>query len=337
MSELLRPRRTRFGLILILGLLAMVPLSRTVWADQQVSDVVSSVDVGINIEPTNADDTNQRFTINLLDCQDLVPDDPTISFTWRFASEPPTDALFTIKVQKNDETCALSSLTTETTDSCLTLEQQASLTTKTLTRQLDFSEIFSDLDHPDDCSVNHGSTYDLALVFTSFSTSTDDTEDDTDLDEVRFQLATHRPSPPQDLTVQAGESSIEVDWASVTEAERYWVYYSNTELLAGADPATVHANYHSTSTPGAVLSDNLVRNTTYWIAVTSEDEFGNESLLSQVVTTTTQEVIDFFEYYRQQGGQETGGYCSALPEAGNGFVGLLLSLLAALALGRRRV
>jgi hypothetical protein len=53
----------------------------------------------------------------------------------------------------------------------------------------------------------------------------------------------------------------------------------------------------------------LENNQPYMLSVVAEDEFGNKSVIGEIVCETPQEVDDFWEVYKKAGGGDDGGFC----------------------------
>lgn len=312
--------------------LAVVLAASTAWA-QPTSDEVSAVSVDISIVSGNISTDRDRFTINLEDCWDLAADsDDDVAITWTFGQTPATDARYSIKVQASEETCNTSSLTRESGDECDTLVQQETLSGTSLGYTLSFGAI-TGVTAASECD-DRADTHDVIAIFTSFNAASDDNAEDTDSDGIRFEFDTDRPTAPTGISAKAGESSITVDWSAVEDAESYHVYYSTDEILVGDAPEGLSSS-DTTTTVGRTLDSGITRDQTYYIGVTVEDEVGNESLISEVVTATTQPVTDFYEYYRSQGGADEGGYCSTANPTSGGLWGLAL-VLGMIGIGGRR-
>ena len=324
--------RTTFGTV---TLLLALSFSAEHALAQSTSDSVSSVTLDVSLDTSNEDTSNQRYTVNLSDCRTLAADpDDEITFTWNFASNPPSDAQYTIKIKKGSDSCADSSLTRESTDDCTTVVEQSNLTSDTIAERLTFGEI-TGVTSASQCDGN-ADTIDVILIFSSFTTTTDESADDTDRDEVRFAFDTDRPAAPTGITSKAGESSIDVDWTAVDGASLYTVFYGTSALTEGDEPENLAHSHETTSTVGFVLDDGIRRDATYYIGVTVQDSVGNNSLVSATTTATTQPVSDFYEYYRQQGGLDDGGFCSVGSPSSGGLWLLALAVASMTLLRRRR-
>ena len=80
-------------------------------------------------------------------------------------------------------------------------------------------------------------------------------------------------------------------WAEVSDSDEYRVYYTTAEdFAAGDEPEGLNASSSSSSDTHHTLSEDVVVDTTYRIAVTVVDNHKNESLLSNVVTGTAQQI-----------------------------------------------
>jgi hypothetical protein len=296
---------------------------------QNLSDSVEDTTVTISIDAANANPNDQLYLINLVDCLALQDSNPTIVMTWDFENNAPTDAHYSIKVQEGDQTCNHQSFSEEESDLCVTYRSSEDLDGATLTERLTFREI-TGIVNPSDCD-ERSTSFDVSLIFTSFNTATEELA----VDEIRFEVVTTRPAAPTGLSLVAGESSLAVDWLSVSEAVRYEVFYSTTRFSEGDAPEDLARDSSITSTVGITLSDDINRNATYYVGATSQDSSGNASLLSEIVTVSTQPVRDFWELYREEGGAEVGGCGVAGGRFAGGLAGLGFLFLGLVLIRRR--
>ena len=298
---------------------------------QEQSTAVNEVTVAVDLTDANIDANDQIYTVNLEDCRNLA-DDPgdEIRFTWRFRSSAPSGTEYTVKIENGSETCDTSTLSSPDTDQCEVAYLRQTFSGTSLGFNLTWEQV-TGVTSSASCATQNDSHF-VSLIFDDY-TSTDET-DDVALDQVRFTFSTSRPIAPSDVEARGGESTIRVDWSAVTDADSYDVFYSTDTLTAGTAPEDLVSSFRNTTTDSVTLDDSIQANVTYYIAVSTLDEDGNASVLSEVVTVTTQPVTDFYEYYRQQGGGDAG--CASVSAPATPWLGALAALLALGALARRR-
>jgi MYXO-CTERM domain-containing protein len=316
----------------------VVALMLTVGGAASAQDTTSNIEEvtvdNLSIPAANSFEDDQRYVINLETCRDIVNEAEDVQITWDLADDPPSDAQYSIKIRQGSETCTRDTLSAEADDECLTVPEfrQQDLDTTSLRTVIDYADLFGDLQATADCE-SLTQTRDVILVFTDLDT----TSEDLDYSELRFEFDTARPGAPSGLTATAGESSIRIDWDEVDGADSYTVYYATTAFSGGVTPESVSTSSETTTSVGLELTEDLVTDADYYLAVTVTDATGNESLLSDVVSATTQPVTDFWEYYRSQGGPDEGGFCATAPTRGGHGAALLgLAGLAGLMARRRR-
>lgn len=67
-----------------------------------------------------------------------------------------------------------------------------------------------------------------------------------------------------------------------------------------------------------ILTDELVNETVYAVAVSGQDVHGNAGVVSDIQCGTPTELNDFFEVYNQNGGPGGGGFCNLSPSSTGG-------------------
>ncbi|MCL2326832.1 MAG: MXAN_2562 family outer membrane beta-barrel protein [Proteobacteria bacterium] len=128
--------------------------------------------------------------------------------------------------------------------------------------------------------------------------------------EVR--LETKRPASVTGVEAIGGGGSINVSWSAVTDARSYNVYYGAEGVVMTPDLAPEdltgarRVNIRGTS---AKLTDGVFPNMTFLISVSSVNEFGNESLLKEIVHADTVPSNDFWDTFREQNADVDGGFC----------------------------
>jgi len=125
---------------------------------------------------------------------------------------------------------------------------------------------------------------------------------------VKFQFDFDPPAPPENVTLDAGEENIQVAWDDEKNSEtvEYVVYWYDDEFGEG-DLDQVDSKSGLSAKEYQITGLEL--GTTYWVAVATEDDYGNLSDLSEVLSAIPVSVDDFWEYYNKSGGQEEGGFC----------------------------
>lgn len=312
---------------MLLAIASSAVLSGPAFA-QTTSDRVLQVTANVAVRRANIE-SEHRYLINREDCADLAADSgDTVQLTWTFDRTPPPDAQYAVKVIHRGSACAENSLIDEGagTDDCDVILEEQDLNFDTLRVDLTWEQITEDTVSAD-CE-NRSDIHDVTLVFTRLTVDVDDSSNVTDFDQVRFEFRTTRPATPSNVTAEGGESTIQVDWNEVSDADSYDVFYSTTPLTVGERPENVSAPSTNSQSVGAEIDSNITVGVTYYVGVSAIDSEGNRSLVSDVVTVRTQPVTDFFELYRDSGGTETG--CSAAGGASQGWPLALILLVAAL-------
>ncbi|MDX9724557.1 MAG: MXAN_2562 family outer membrane beta-barrel protein, partial [Myxococcota bacterium] len=120
-----------------------------------------------------------------------------------------------------------------------------------------------------------------------------------------------RPSAPNNVTAVGGEESLRVGWDAVTNAEKYKVYYATSSFTEGTRPESLSSgrSIQANSVTSLTVSSGISANSTYYVGVSTIDDDGNESLLSNVVIAETGVVDDFWERYSRENPDIESGFC----------------------------
>jgi MYXO-CTERM domain-containing protein len=301
---------------------------------------VSARDVlDLEVEDGNEDASNARFTINIRDCAELVAANPTVTLQWTFNQAPLNNAKFAIKLQGEDATCTFSTVTLDADQTgCVLLESSDDLNGTRVGREISFQNLIG-LTDPTECYEESDLIENIAgIIYTNpADTTAGDDANDYVNSQINVNLRRARPSAPTLDTVEAGESSLRVVWTDANEYENYRVYYSTTPFLEGEFPEDLSGvSSESSVSTSTTISDGISVGSSYYVAVVAEDDFGNRSVLSNVLEASTEPTQDFFEQYLAAGGVEQGGYCASAPAPDAGFLALMLAGLGWTVRLRRR-
>lgn len=140
------------------------------------------------------------------------------------------------------------------------------------------------------------------------------TQDATVMQEVKFQWDFDPPYVPTTITLEGGEQNIKVAWEDEVNSSgtvEYNVYWSTDSAdLYDDDAGWITAADSKTGlTATSYQITGLENGFNYHVAITAEDEVGNESEVSAFQTGSPVAVDDFWEYYNSNGGGEEGGFC----------------------------
>ncbi len=150
---------------------------------------------------------------------------------------------------------------------------------------------------------------------------------------VTINLQQSRPTAPELLDLVAGEAQVNLTWDSVSGISRYAVYHSENADDFEVLPEDWPGSNASIALGTEHTIQDLAVDTTYYIAVVSEDSYGNQSRFPSPSTVMTVPATDFWEAYRAEGGVEEGG-CSSVPRSQPWVWGLVG---VALLVSRRRM
>jgi len=137
---------------------------------------------------------------------------------------------------------------------------------------------------------------------------------------INFQ--TVRPKSVSDVTATGGSEAIRVSWSAVpptvppaAKVEGYKVYYGAEGVNMALDIAPEvlardrDIRSFSTSSTSARLTAGISPNMIFRISVCSVDEFGNESLLGEIIAVETVPANDFWDTFRSENADVDGGFC----------------------------
>lgn len=139
-------------------------------------------------------------------------------------------------------------------------------------------------------------------------------------------------SPPKSVSVKGGENNLLVSWKTVddeSDPSGFLLVYARTEGTAdggvdggvddggcegplvegGAVASEMSFQQITTGSSTSGRISKLQNDVFYQVAVATMDEYGNPSVLSEVVCEEPGETLDFFEVYRSMGGKAGGDYC----------------------------
>jgi MYXO-CTERM domain-containing protein len=151
---------------------------------------------------------------------------------------------------------------------------------------------------------------------------------------VKYALA--KPTPPQGVSIGAGDSHLRVSWSAGNSAEtiaKYDVHVvpqGTTSDGGVADTVTVtNADVDHTDNGSPLQND-----AGYTVTVVARDTYGNVSDPSNPVNATPLYSADFYAHYRDEGGSALGGHGCATGSAPAWIAAVAIAL--ALLLRRRR-
>ena len=303
-------------------------------AAQTMNERVQRGELFYNFDAPNQDAARQTYTANLRDCRKLVTDNPDLRVRWTLRRDPLPGAEYAIKVRRDAQACNLSSVAAETEDACTLLRSRRNFSGRTVDDVFPARVVlgFSDPALCDDVSSN----VDLSFIFSREQRAGEtETGEAYEVDQVRLRVIGTRPSAPGEVSVLGGERSIEVRWTGPDSDGDYVVYYGTEPFdIATAPEEITGTRTRQVTGTRALVTSGIVVDQTYYVAVTTKDDSGNESLFSEQVEVVTRPVQNFWRAYRESGGQEEGGYCASAP-ASLGVSWLALLLLGLLWRGRQ--
>lgn len=249
--------------------------------------------------------------LNVKECRDQVArgGQEIVTFALdnaRFGNDPE----ISVKVRVGSETCDTTVLEAALTDDCKTVvERDPGRDVVDVT--LNLGDLLP-VDNADACEDLETTTTVYLIVDDPDLLPGNDTRDDIYAVKYEVRLSTRRPSAPTGITATAGEASIEARWTSLGgDIDGYRIYATSSAIATGDRPEAISgANTRRTNsgdTSGRVTGVSV--NTTYNVTVAALDQFGNESLVGEVVEVTTQPVDDFWERYSDANPSVDGGFC----------------------------
>ena len=264
-------------------------------------------------------------TINKADCEAILSaTTATVRVTWNW-SDYATLALtaatsgrgsgtaaphYAIKMSTPDNTCSISEFAESdpSIDKCSFIAAERKFTSIATTDEIFDIDLKKLMGSPDDCNGNVDGTASIYFIL-----------DDAGLGiaiagvALEFDIDTKAPDAPTINAVSAGNENLKVTWTTVDEATTKYsrVYWSKVSFPASAPTqATSHSGLQEDS---SYQITGLTNGETYYVAVTSIDEFDNESVAAKVVQASPVPVQDLWQSYKANGGAAEGGYygCTA--------------------------
>lgn len=304
---------------LLLIALMLLPIAASA---QSTSQRVSKAELISTDFFPGTSDSERTYIANIETCREMIADDANLRFKWSLVSAyDDTSLLYALKVEGPSGSCNTGSAGQENDENCTVIDADRSVGSRDeFLLDIDARDIFG-FSSADMCE-GRNENYDVTLVLPYIGT-----EDKThEPDAVRLRLQTQRPEIPADVTVKTGGSSILVEWTATSDARGHVVYVSTTPFTGGDTPETLSdAKRHTVSTGESFrVTSGITPEQEYYVAVTTRDSVGNESLLSSVRMVTTEQTIDFWEDYLNHGGSERGGYCTSMSASDGGWLALFV-------------
>mgnify|MGYP002629610803 CR=1 FL=1 len=264
-------------------------------------------------------------TINKADCEAiLAAASATVRITWNW-SDYATLALtaatsgvgsgtaaphYAIKMATPTNTCSISEFkeTDASVDKCSIIAAERKFTSIATTDELFDLNLKTLMGSPANCNGNVDGTATVYFIL-----------DDAGLGitiggvALEFDIDTKAPDAPTINAVSAGNQNLKVTWTTVDEATTKYsrVYWSKVSFPATAP--TQATSWSGLQEDSSYQITGLTNGETYFVAVTSIDEFDNESVAAKVVQASPVPVQDLWQSYKANGGASEGGYygCSA--------------------------
>lgn len=243
---------------------------------------------------------SSSYNFSISDCKDLFKED-TIELTWELSSDPVNDADFSIK----RGTCSSGDLG-DVNDSCFLVESQSTISGTIITWE-GSPEEFTGLTE-ETCS---DSTDESTNFYLFYDLDTSDAENEILKEILTINIYASRPDAPENQEFTSGETQIELTWDEVDNVDNYVVYSSTNR----ADFDVLPENWGGSPdrTDGGATTKTitgLTVNTTYYVAVVSEDSHENRSEFPELLEITTVPAVDFWEAYVESGGAEDPNGCT---------------------------
>lgn len=256
-------------------------------------------------------DSDNKLVMNVSRCRELFDiSTGEISFVLSLSSSASisSDAVYSLKFAKGNESCSKSELDEISTDSCITIADNQTLTSSTspieVQRKVDSLSAATDAAS---CENLNTSSY-LYLIVNDPVSGSDNIYTVT----YTLDFRTERPAAPSGVSATAGGESIKVSWDAVSDATSYKVYYGKEGVTmdSGLYPEDLSDTHSATSSSTSItIKSNVSADTTYLLSVTAIDSKGNESTLGEVVTVETVASKDFWDSYREENADVDGGFC----------------------------
>ncbi len=270
--------------------------------------------------------------IGIDDCETLIGDEIDLTFEWTVLASAAGES-FSVKVGRPYDSADCDTTTTQSngeaestdaaSDLCFGAVIAETVSGTTISVELDTLEYFGFTTVADCEGTNNDTDVFLILPTTDLTSTT------LESDSLQIDLDGVRPVAPTGLSVNAGESTLEIDWDEPSEQDGYTVYVSTSPLVQGTAAAEITgASSDEVTSTSVSFNSGIVADQTYYVGVTVFDAAGNESALSEVVQVTTQQADDFWEYYKGNGGSEAGEFCNTAPARSGLPLALALGLVA---------
>lgn len=140
--------------------------------------------------------------------------------------------------------------------------------------------------------------------------------------DARVIVDTIRPPSPSNLEAEVTEGTIRVTFVAPSnqkDVKEYIVYYSYEPFAEGElPPASAKKSTIKKENAKVSISVDLEANKTLYLGITSSDEAGNTSLVSNVIQKGVIETQGFWDVYQEAGGEEDGG-CSSTSSSSSWF------------------
>lgn len=180
----------------------------------------------------------------------------------------------------------------------------------------------------DDCADS-----DTSSIWVGLLDSSDEKDDNADwAAAIDMDFEGGSLSPPKTVSAKGGENKLVMSWEveeDEDDAEGFLLVYARAEGAAdgGVDGGVDDSVCEGPLTEGAAVTaelsftqittgsstsgsiTGLQNDVFYQAAVVTLDEYGNPSVLSEVVCEEPGETVDFYELYRSSGGTAGGDYC----------------------------
>lgn len=260
---------------------------------------------------TSSSDTETRLAMNISRCKDMFDiSTGEISFIFTLDSDASlsSDAVYSIKFSKGNESCSKNKIEEVIEDSCVTIaeNQPLSLTSSPIEVKRQVGTL-SSASNADSCENLSEASYIYLIV-------SDPTNGYENIYTATYTLdfRTTRPSAPTDLKASAGGESIKLSWGMTSDSASYKVYYAEegASMSVGDKPEDLKGVHSlSSDTTSTTIKSKISADKTYILSVTAVDNNGNESLLGEVINVDTVASKDFWDTYREENQDVDGGFC----------------------------
>ena len=292
-----------------------------------------TVTVSLSGDVDTAAEDDDGVTFNISQCRDLIGDE--LTFDVDFESENQTDGTivevdsYVYKIEPEGVSCDTDDTSADNDDpDC---ERIAPTSSTPPDEDVPFTQFFPAISNPDDCFDVNGQSGRFLVVYSN----TDPDTDTISREAFTITMRASRPGAPSLDELVPGEETIEVKYTEPSDAPDsdsdesaydYRIYYAavaaddagtpteTVPISEGGSPELLSVQTKEAGSGQSYSLSGVSVNTTYVVAVVAMDEYGNESLVSNVLTTTTRPTNDFYEAYRGNGGGDAGGFgCSVTP------------------------